>query len=355
MELSLCMIVRNEEANLAGCIESVKAAMDEIIIVDTGSTDGTKEIARRYTDRVYEFSWQDDFALARNEAFSYAQKPFMMWLDADDRMDAEAVEKLIKLKKSLTADVDAVMMPYHCGIGADGKPSLIFERERIIRRDSGMRFSGFVHEAIALSGNVIHADIPVMHMDAGKARNPRRNLTIYERHMKDGYAMTPRDWYYYARELMDCGETERAEQTFARFLTMDSWLPNRIDAHVKRGHCLRKLNKPMQARVEYLAAMAYGVPSAQALCAMGESMLESGDPKAAALWYRAALETEPDASGGAFVCPDMSAYVPAIQLCVCYDRMGKREEAIAMNELALTYRPGDAAALANRRYFQGEA
>lgn len=355
MELSLCMIVKNEEENLTDCLESVRAAMDEIIIVDTGSTDATREVARRYTNNVYDFPWQDDFALARNEAFSYAQKPFVMWLDADDRMDSDAVMKLIEFKKSLTPDVDAVMMPYHCGIGADGKPSLFFERERIIRRDSGLRFSGFVHEAIALSGNVIHADIPVLHMDEGKRRDPRRNLMLYERHMKDGYAMTPRDWYYYARELMDCGETARAEQMFAKFLTMDGWLPNRIDAHVQRGHCLKKLKKPVQARVEYLAAMAYGAPGAEALCAMGSIMLEGGEPKAAAVWYRAALETEPDASGGAFVRPDLCTYVPAMQLCVCYDRMGMRKEAIAMNELALTYRPGDTAALANRRYFLGEA
>ena len=351
MELSLCMIVKNEEERLPGCLESVWAAMDEIIIVDTGSTDGTKEAALRYTDRVYDFPWQDDFSLARNEAFAHATKPFMMWLDADDVMEPEAVRKLIALKETLSPDVDAVMLPYHCGIREDGTPSLIFERERIIRRDSGLRFSGFVHEAIVLSEKVIHADIPVRHMGKGGKKNERRNLELYEKHMREGYTMTPRDRYYYARELMDCGEIPRAEQAFAAFLAMDGWLPNRIDAHVRRGQCLQRLNRPLEARVEYLAAMAYGVPGADALCAMGSSMLEGGDPKAAAFWYRAAMETKPDASGGAFVIPDMSTYVPAIQLCVCYDRMGRKEEASAMNELALTFRPGDPAALQNRRYF----
>ena len=348
------MIVRNEEKSLPVCLESVREAMDEIIIVDTGSTDATREVALRFTDSVYDFPWQDDFSLARNEAFSHATKPFMMWLDADDVMTPEAVQALVALKKTLLPSVNAVMMPYHCGIREDGTPSLVFERERIVRRDAGLRFSGFVHEAITLWGNVIHADIPVLHTGGGEKKHPRRNLELYERQMKSGYAMKPRDWYYYARELMDCGETERAAQTFSAFLAMDGWLPNRIDAHLQRGHCMRRLNRMMEARVEYLAAMAYGLPGAEALCAMGSTMLDGGDPRAAAFWYRAAMEVEPDASGGAFISPDAHTYIPAMQLCVCYDRMGRKKEAMEMNELALVYRPGDAAAMRNRDYFSGK-
>lgn len=345
------MIVRNEEENLPVCLESVHAAMDEIVIVDTGSTDRTREAALAYTDRVYDFAWQDDFALARNEAFAHATKELMMWLDADDIMEPEAVQKLIALKNSMQPDVDAVMMPYHCGIRPDGTASLIFERERIIRRESGLRFSGFVHEAIQLSGRVIRADIPVIHRESEKKKKPGRNLELYEKHIQDGYAMKPRDWYYYARELMDCGETGRAEQAFSAFLKMNGWLPNRIDAHIQRGHCLETLGRAMEARVEFLAAMAYGVPDAQALCAMGASMLACGNLYAAIFWYKAAMNAGQDTSSGAFALPDMSTYVPAMQLCVCYDRLGMKKEAMDMNEQALKFRPDDPAAMQNRRYF----
>lgn len=347
------MIVRNEAENLPVCLQSVREAVDEIVIVDTGSTDDTKDIARVYTDRIFDFSWQDDFALARNEAFSYASKPFMMWLDADDVIAPEAVKRLIAFKDTLTEEVDAVMLPYHCGIRDDGMPALVFERERIIRRDSGMRFSGFVHEAIVLRGNVVHADIPVIHRGNGKKRDTRRNLMIYEKHMAKGEKMSPRDWYYYARELMDCGETSRAEQAFSRFLAMNGWLPNRIDAHVQRGHCLKKLGRQMEARVEYLAAMAYGAPGADALCAMGDAWLEEGNAQAAVPWYQMALKAKPDAADGAFVRPLMNTYIPAMQLCVCYDRLGMKKEAMEMNELALEYCPKDPAALRNRGYFSG--
>ena len=69
---SLCMIVKNEEAVLDRCLSSIADLMDEIIIVDTGSTDGTKEIAGRYTDRIYDFPWKNDFSAARNFSFSRA-------------------------------------------------------------------------------------------------------------------------------------------------------------------------------------------------------------------------------------------------------------------------------------------
>ena len=113
MELSLCMIVKDEEERLGACLESVSGAVDEIVIVDTGSSDRTKEIARRYTLHVYDYDWKDNFAEARNVSFAYATKPFVFWLDADDVLDAQEKEKLIALKAQLDDTVDAVMMPYH--------------------------------------------------------------------------------------------------------------------------------------------------------------------------------------------------------------------------------------------------
>ena len=70
--ISLCMIVKNEEAVLDRCLDSIKDAADEIIIVDTGSSDRTKEIAREYTDKVFDFTWENDFSAARNFAFDQA-------------------------------------------------------------------------------------------------------------------------------------------------------------------------------------------------------------------------------------------------------------------------------------------
>ncbi|SHO48762.1 glycosyltransferase [Anaerocolumna xylanovorans] len=95
--ISLCMIVKNEEANLERCLKSAAGYVDEMIIVDTGSTDRTKEIACRYTDRVYDFIWEDDFSTARNYSISQASNEHILVLDADEQlqsMDRDEVERL---------------------------------------------------------------------------------------------------------------------------------------------------------------------------------------------------------------------------------------------------------------------
>ena len=90
--VSLCMIVKNEEEVLARCLESVQEIVDEIIVVDTGSTDNTREIAGRYTHQVYDFAWKDDFAAARNFSFFKAHGDYCLWLDADDVIEPEDQE-----------------------------------------------------------------------------------------------------------------------------------------------------------------------------------------------------------------------------------------------------------------------
>ncbi len=82
--ISLCMIVKNESQVIERCLKCVSDLVDEIVIVDTGSTDDTMSIARKFTDSIYEFPWIDDFSAARNFSFSKATKEYIMWLDADD-------------------------------------------------------------------------------------------------------------------------------------------------------------------------------------------------------------------------------------------------------------------------------
>jgi len=84
MTLSLCLIVKNEEKYLWRCLESLYKYVDEIIITDTGSTDKTLEIAKKYTDKIYHFKWIDDFSAARNYCQSYASWDYILWMDGDE-------------------------------------------------------------------------------------------------------------------------------------------------------------------------------------------------------------------------------------------------------------------------------
>ena len=88
------MIVRDEEENLPHCLESVRGIFDEIVVVDTGSIDRTREIAREFGAQVFDFAWIDDFAAARNAALAHATGDYAFWLDADDVVEPAEREKL---------------------------------------------------------------------------------------------------------------------------------------------------------------------------------------------------------------------------------------------------------------------
>ena len=129
ISVSLCMIVKNEEDVLERCLKSVAGLVDEIIIVDTGSTDRTREIATHFTNQIFDFPWQDDFSAARNEAFSHASMDYCMWLDADDVFWEEDQKAFLNLKETLDPTVSVVMAPYHTGFDERGRVTFSYYRD----------------------------------------------------------------------------------------------------------------------------------------------------------------------------------------------------------------------------------
>ncbi len=119
-KVTLCMIVKNEEANLSACLEPVRDLVDEIIVVDTGSTDHTRDIAAGLGARVFDFPWVDSFAAARNACLEHATGAWIFWLDADDRLDATNRERLRTLFDNLEDRNDAWVMKCHCLAGPEG-------------------------------------------------------------------------------------------------------------------------------------------------------------------------------------------------------------------------------------------
>ena len=111
--ISLCMIVKNEESCLGKCLDSLKGIVDEMIVVDTGSTDNTINIAKERGAQVYNFKWTGDFSDARNYAFSLATCDYIYSADADEEIDEENRQRFLELKKDIgKLDVDIVQMYY---------------------------------------------------------------------------------------------------------------------------------------------------------------------------------------------------------------------------------------------------
>ncbi|NLT57471.1 MAG: glycosyltransferase family 2 protein [Clostridiales bacterium] len=352
MTISLCMIVKNEEAVLARCLDSVQKAVDEIVLVDTGSTDATKEIAARYTDRVYDFPWVDDFSAARNFAFEKATMDYQLWLDADDLLAPAECEKLLRLKQTLPADTDIVTMPYHVSFDAEGNLTMSSVRGRLFLRSGGHRWQDPVHEFIPQRGKLYASDIVVTHRRPPREGGADRNLNIYQRQEALGRPFTPRQLYYYARELRDHGRHEEAVLKFEAFLSGGGgWVEDNLAACHALALCLRALGRRRKSEAALLRSFTYDAPRAEALCELGYHWKEQRDYRRAAAWFSLALQARRPAGSG-FLLHDYWGFIPHIELSVCRFMLGEFEPARAHNELAAGFKPQHPAVLANRAFFE---
>lgn len=349
--ISLCMIVKNEEDVLARCLSSAAPLVDEIILVDTGSTDQTKQVAAAFTEHIYDFTWVDDFASARNYAFSLASKDYCMWLDADDIITPEDAAAFLKMKETLTPNISVVMMPYHTGFDENNNVTFSYFRERIIKNHAGMQWEGAVHEVITPIGEVLYADCAVSHHKLHPS-DPDRNLRIFETQIQKGIALDPRQQFYYGRELYYHQRYQEALSVFeAFFWEPGAWLENKIDACCHCAYCHYRLEQPEQALQALLRSLQFDTPRAEVCCDIGKHFFEREQWRLAAFWYTLATTCQQDERRGGFTSPDCYGYLPCIQLCVCYSRMGELEKAMRFNELAATFKPDAAPVLHNRNYF----
>lgn len=359
--ISLCMIVRNEEDVLARCLESVKDVVDEIIIVDTGSVDGTKEIAAFYTDKIYDFAWIDNFAAARNYSFSRATMDYCMWMDADDVLPEKDRIKLLEWKKENNDTIkkspfeelwpDVVMMKYVTMFDEFGKGIFSFYRERLLKRERGFWWRGRVHEAITPSGRVEYLDISVEHRSE-KTEYTDRNLRIYEKMKAEGVIFEARDLFYYARELYYHKKYVEAVDNFEKFLNLPAgYVENKVEACRIAAYSCYELRDEDRALGFLLRGLIFRVPSGELCCDIGKHFYDRKDWEQAIFWYQSALQVPRKDVMGGFVSEDSYGYLPCVQLSVCYDRIGNRKRAYDYHCLAGRCKPYGEAYLMNREYF----
>lgn len=350
--ISLCMIVRDEESVLDRCLSCVKDIADEIIIVDTGSVDKTKEIASQYTDKLYDFKWIDDFSAARNFSFSKATMDYIMWLDADDIIDSENKRKLMELKSSLNPITDVVMMKYDVAFDDNGNPTFSYYRERLLKRSRNFLWNGAIHEVITPKGNIIYSDIAICHKKL-KVNDPDRNLKIYEKLLENGQNLDTRQKFYYARELYFHQRYEEATEAFKKFFDADDkWVENSINACLDISKCYMKLGKETEALNSLFQSFLYDSPRAEICCEIGNIKLKHQKYREAVFWFESASKIKYPLLNGGFSSVDCYGYIPYMQLCVCYDKLGEYKKAYECNKKAGEIKPNDKNFLLNQKYFQ---
>jgi tetratricopeptide (TPR) repeat protein len=220
--ISLCLIVRNEEENLAACLRPVQAVVDEIVVVDTGSTDRTAEIAAELGAKVFSFPWCDDFSAARNEGLRHATGDWILWFDADDRMDEENVARLAALCKGLGPDSPdvytfQVLSPVAPGLHSGGWVT----HGRLFRRASNLHWERRIHEELVpIDRSNPHAKptigwsgLMVRHVGYEDPLRRRRKLYRDLRLLQLDYAINPDDpltLLYLGWGHMEAGHLEQA-------------------------------------------------------------------------------------------------------------------------------------------------
>ena len=272
--LTLCLIARNEEEMLPGCLASVRGVADDVVLVDTGSTDRTMAIAREAGARVLESPWADDFAAPRNLAARQARGDWLLVLDADERLAPGAARPMREAMKLRTFDVgmvrlhnarraDAPAAAILSGAERHGRPLLL---PRLIRNAGEPTWLGAIHESVgewlvARKGRRRDLDVDVLHLGYVPAllvsrKKRERNIGLLRRRCAaEPDDVTPRG--YLALELLEAGEFEEA-----RAVAEEAWgMLSRQPAHrdlarlaVARG--LLALRRPDPA--EALDAAAQG-------------------------------------------------------------------------------------------------
>lgn len=183
--LTLSLIVKNEEKYLKGCLDSVMGIIDEIILVDTGSTDRTKEIAARYEAKIFDYEWKNDFAAARNFALSKTTGDWILYLDADERLTKESIAE-IKMIIANDKRIGVNCIVRSTDQTTQNTHSIYYPR--LFKYHKSIRFQGKVHEQIIQSlfrsgYRMVNSKILINHLGydvdiSEKKEKALRNLSI---------------------------------------------------------------------------------------------------------------------------------------------------------------------------------
>lgn len=344
VSVGIALIVRDEATTLAACLETIRAGVDEIVVVDTGSVDGTVEVARRFTDQIFHFAWIDDFAAARRFAFEQVTTDWVCWIDADDRV--RGAEHLRGLTSTAAPEVGGFQWPYIVAWDTWGAPRFTYWRERCVRNDGGYHWAGRIHEVLiprdgAPAREMIRAPaIVVEHRpdERGVSRDPRRNLRILEAAVAEHAGS--RDLYYLAREYADLGEPEQAIATFGRYFAVATWDDERYLARTQVAGLHRAARRIDAALDADLQALKVHPHWPDAYFGLAESCYFAREWAKVVHWIELA-RTLPEPTTPLFRDKHRTEFAWIIHYTNALFHLGRLDEALAWTRTALGIDPDD--------------
>lgn len=236
-KVSVSIIARNEEKMLRRCLLSVKDA-DEIVVVDTGSEDGTKEVAREFTDKVYDFEWCDDFAAARNFAKSKCANSYILSIDADEVLAVPFLNVKKWLCGALPAYID-VKIDY---------PSLYLYAPRLFKNVVTIRWEGKAHNYINVWEKWRKSNITILgSFSPSHRRDPDRSYRILTKEVENGEG-GPRSLFYLAYEEALRGQWNNALKHLINFLERPYWSFYQAEARLMIAKIFRQKGVMIESR-----------------------------------------------------------------------------------------------------------
>ena len=322
--ISLCMIVKNEERILARCLDSLKGLMDEMIIVDTGSTDRTKEIAAAYTDQIFDFAWTGDFSEARNFAFSKAKMDYIYSADADEVLDAENREAFYRMKQVLLSEIEIVQMYYANQLSNGTIYNYDKElRPKLFKRNRTFRWQGAIHEQVGITPVIYDSEICIQHLPEENHKD--RDLAAFARLLERGERLDKRLHNIYAKELFISGDAQDflAARAFFKTSCADE---GRGDEELMEAACVAaraaRLAEDVPDFFKYAMKAVTAGGCAEICCELGSFYMERRDFDEAVVWlYNAAYETE------SVLNIHCGGDLPLRGLAKCYQELGNEEQA----------------------------
>ena len=214
-----------------------------------------------------------------------------------------------------------------------------------------------VHEVIEIYGTYEHMDICIYHNKKEKvAKSPStdksRNLKIYEKIIERGTPLTPRQKFYYARELYYNNKISDAINEFESFLNTNGWIENKIEALVNLSNCYLLLNQNFKAKEVLFKSFALGHPRANILVELSNIYIKEKDYNFALYWLLQIKGLKKNDISGAFIQPDYYDFLPYLNMCVCYYHLGNLQKAITYHKKSEKLRPNDPRVLHNDNFFK---
>lgn len=223
MKISACYIAKNEVENLAKSLASLRNQVDEIILVDTGSTDDTKNIAIAYGAKVFEYQWQDDFSAPRNLALEKAQGDWIIFIDCDEYFATECMGRIRSTIEKVHYDnFRGILLLRRYDIDVDKNKEILADTlvSRIYYHNPHYRYAGFVHEELLDNGNVIPEqkvvpaeDLWLIHTGYSERYSQdkaKRNLRLLEKELSATNA-PERLYMYLADAYLGLNQKDKAE------------------------------------------------------------------------------------------------------------------------------------------------